>query len=1594
MKSKLIFSIFISVFSIIPNCHSQDPWDIDNLQTYVNKSPSNTLGQFSTIEIRFAIRGWDNLTGTYCSEYPYQNYYQSFFDTTIIDCYGELITPSQKAIKIYGFLDKDPNKSTIECNSNLTGDNNPFNEQEEPIGYGENSAMWKFRITPNEVGIYYFNIIVKHRGYVKTKNGSFIVSPSNSPGFVQINETNSKYFNRQNEIGVFYPIGINNAWSSGYKDGPPNRTIGGFCYWKQLFDDLSNNGGNFVRIWLNMENTAVGFQPADLTLYDYNNWSNGIDHCNYWDFRFEYSLENAYRLDQIIEYAKSKNVYIQLSILQPKLELEWWPENFNTQQDLLSVWVDNNGVAPSNFYNIEACHTSPTKFVKHYGTGEINNPFEFYNSKGLNRQKYLIRYILARYSYATNVISWELGNELDYSIKPFPSNSSNYKFAFKNFPNPDFKNTVKTKDLSESDRNASETKHLERVNIWAKQMVKLIKYYDFHDHLVISGQRLDCSGTPLFYNNKGTLPNGTKHISAYGSDALMNSDFNTAHVYIKCPGLDNNPSSIDFGTSDMPDALYNYLTFDFLKLDNSKYKPSWIQEFDWGYELDCISLPEAIYLDPHGFYNHNVYWQSMVSGYAGLPLIWGHDIFKRRKLFYQLKAISNFLNTNLKDAKSDFETKTKTNNDVRLFYSVEKSTNRIKGWMQNNNFIFNRLITFNEKYLQSLDETDKPKINKTLEALIDVNTIGDYKVEWFSTVDGKIVESTTVRSNFNIQTNAIQLKLVMPLTLTENIYSDAAFILSPICQTIPSIDLEYGNNLENSIAASNLVQYSTNTSAVILNYGEDIILKLGKVHNKEEANFLFTEYSDGVATGNTYQLNNLQIGSTNEISLLEIFVNSFKSNGNPNTHKYFLTHSTKTISYKISINFTNQTTNCSSQASTFFYFKTYNCHTIAKFKINNSDQYNSIANALKLNYGEDFIIDATETTGETQFRISIVEIDENGNYLTTSEPYIDIFHRVEEKINFNDLYTKMNNKYPGNYLNPSKSSNSRYYKIKFVAMNAYTNQGCDLWEEKNLFIKIQNCSTVNVVKVNGYYHGSFTLTNPLTLNYGEDFNIDCRSTSGETQYRFSVIEVDNIGNYLWSNEPYISFTGNCNTDYSFNNLYLGMTNKPYGRYLSPATNGYRYYKIKYVSMNAYTDSGCTTWNEDNFFVRINSCHTTPELLVNKNKNSTFNNPITVEFGDKIIIDPLGSIGETQYRICIAPLDNNGNVTTSLEWPNEAYYHVNANCNQTFDLANLIPMMINAPTINNKPFNYFSKTHIYFKIKLVVMNAYNDEGCDIWTESNEYIKFIINSPSAQFDINDNQSKCIEITKECDPIILKNIKIGGGNEYKFQFEKLSECDNTCSNCKIKSDLQNNAYNSLNTTKLDCRDFEIDGFTVRKFANNTSNIDIRELYFKKFGTRRISEGYYLIRLKVYSGNEENNNNYLGNDVILKIINEVCLEPRKLESESDSNKNDPQLELTDQERIGAKDSVFVQKEKDFSVYPNPASIELIIKASNNIDSDNINVEFMNETGNLIFTSTFKLLDKETRIDLTSKQIPPGFYILNIHYDNKIEHVKVVIIS
>ena len=67
------------------------------------------------------------------------------------------------------------------------------------------------------------------------------------------------------------------------------------------------------------------------------------------------------------------------------------------------------------------------------------------------------------------------------------------------------------------------------------------------------------------------------------------------------------------------------------------------------------------------------------------------------------------------------------------------------------------------------------------------------------------------------------------------------------------------------------------------------------------------------------------------------------------------------------------------------------------------------------------------------------------------------------------------------------------------------------------------------MRINGLLIDTFNYNSPLILNFGESFEIDCRESLGETQCRFSIIEIDSVGNYLWNYEPYITISGNINS---------------------------------------------------------------------------------------------------------------------------------------------------------------------------------------------------------------------------------------------------------------------------------------------------------------------------------------------------------------------------------------------------------------------------------------------------------------------------------
>jgi len=141
-----------------------------------------------------------------------------------------------------------------------------------------------------------------------------------------------------------------------------NKTLSDYSHW---FKELSQNGGNFARVW--MASWGFGIEWKDTGLGDYTN-----------------RLKQAWLLDQVFQMADERGIYIMLSLINHGA--------FSQTAD--SEWSQNP-------YNARL-------------GGPLQKPVDFVtNLQAKELFKRRLRYIAARYGYSTNLMAWEWWNEVD-----------------------------------------------------------------------------------------------------------------------------------------------------------------------------------------------------------------------------------------------------------------------------------------------------------------------------------------------------------------------------------------------------------------------------------------------------------------------------------------------------------------------------------------------------------------------------------------------------------------------------------------------------------------------------------------------------------------------------------------------------------------------------------------------------------------------------------------------------------------------------------------------------------------------------------------------------------------------------------------------------------------------------------------------------------------------------------------------------------------------------------------------------------------------------------------------------------------------------
>lgn len=226
------------------------------------------------------------------------------------------------------------------------------------------APTWKVRFAPPRAGAWTVQVSVRDRsGTVSSKPARFQCVAGKDAGFVRRVPDNAYYLQHDNGQ-QYFAVGENLCWGKG-------GNVDDYATWMKA---LGGAGGNYCRIWLVRWNMALEWMPRNSSGTYY-----GLG---------KYAMDNAYKLDWVMEQARQNGVYCMLC-------LGYHGELMDTKGYFgEDCWGDN----PYNAAN----------------GGPCAKPVDFWTNEQARRMyQQRLRYYCARYGWDSHVLSWELWNEVN-----------------------------------------------------------------------------------------------------------------------------------------------------------------------------------------------------------------------------------------------------------------------------------------------------------------------------------------------------------------------------------------------------------------------------------------------------------------------------------------------------------------------------------------------------------------------------------------------------------------------------------------------------------------------------------------------------------------------------------------------------------------------------------------------------------------------------------------------------------------------------------------------------------------------------------------------------------------------------------------------------------------------------------------------------------------------------------------------------------------------------------------------------------------------------------------------------------------------------
>lgn len=310
--------------------------------------------------------------------------------------------------------------------------------------HSKESSGFRLRFSPSETGLWQFKIILRDRiGEATSESYTFFCIPKRSPtnhGFLRTGTSNYLQFD---DGTSFIPIGENMAW--------PNGDI--FLNYSKWLIRLSQHGGNCVRLW-------------------HAHWGLGIEwrKNRKFDGLRRYQQAHCFYQDWLLDHCAENGVYLIFTLQHHGA--------FSSAVD--ADWSNNP-------YNISQ-------------GGPCKRPVDFFTQPQANQlTKNRLRYIIARWGYARNLLGWELFNEVHW-IDDFEQNMPEV-FQW----HAEMADFIKSIDPNHHLISSSGSNDTQDTSLWLHPSIDFTQTHIYHNSPYIQDEIVRNNHTFLKAFNKPTL---------------------------------------------------------------------------------------------------------------------------------------------------------------------------------------------------------------------------------------------------------------------------------------------------------------------------------------------------------------------------------------------------------------------------------------------------------------------------------------------------------------------------------------------------------------------------------------------------------------------------------------------------------------------------------------------------------------------------------------------------------------------------------------------------------------------------------------------------------------------------------------------------------------------------------------------------------------------------------------------------------------------------------------------------------------------------------------------------------------------------------